>query len=332
MKTKSEHGSDPLEKVIRLAGRPTPVNPERADQIEKNTRERWQKLLARRRIKRRRRRLAKWSGALAASIVVAVTYMSRPAIEGPFVATVVSVVGAPETGAPGKAMTTLELDASLRAGSVLETDSNDGIGLLLVSGHSLRLAPQSRIRIEIESVVLDVGALYLDSGAGGQATPIEVRSPLASIQELGTQYLAELSEEVLQVSVREGMVRITQPNRVTTGNAGEMVELNGSGQIRTVPVLEYGEHWAWVTQLAPKVSLEDLNLSEFLHWLAREQGWQLEFATTDLARVARHVELFGSIEGLSGEDALSTVMSATRWSYRLENGVLKIESRGTEER
>jgi ferric-dicitrate binding protein FerR (iron transport regulator) len=330
MSTKNTGERDPLEKIFLVGGRREPVDAARASAVERRTRERWQRMLARRRNAQRRRRFT-WAvggAALAASVMVAVILMSRQVNDAPMIATVVNLIGTPETGARGHAMTLLQNGAELRAGSVLETARDDGIALQLASGHSLRVAAASRVRIETDSVVLDAGAVYLDSGDGGHAAPLEVRSRLAVVHELGTQYMLRLAGGSLDVSVREGSVRVAQDGVVSSAIAGEMLHLDEAGHTQKLAIPEYGEYWHWVTQLAPVPTLEGMTLAEFLHWLVREQGWQLQFESPDLARDAGMVELHGSIDGLSGEDALSAVMKSTGWRYRLQDGALTIESRG----
>ena len=105
-----------------------------------------------------------------------------------------------------------------------------------------------------------------------------------------------------------------------------------SGQVQRRTAPEYGERWNWVAELAPSPDLERMTLAQFLMWLVREQGWELTYSTQELATVATSVELHGSIEGLSGEDALGVVMDSTGWRYRLENGVLTILERHGEDR
>jgi ferric-dicitrate binding protein FerR (iron transport regulator) len=329
MSTKKPGGPDPLEKIFLFAGRREPVDPERAEIVEQQTHERWQIMLARRRAEQRRRRVT-WIGggiAAAASVVVAVIFMSQLMTEAPLVATVANVLGTPETGARGNAMAMLHAGDELHAGSVLETAGDDGVALQLATGHSLRVAAASRVRLEANAVVLDSGTVYLDSGKDGRNAPIEVRSRVATVRELGTQYMAQLTSNSLEVTVREGAVRVAQNDTVATALAGEMLSLDESGRTGKSLVPEYGEHWAWVTQLAPVPALEGLTLAEFLQWLAREQGWRLEYATPELARHAATVELHGSIDGLSGEEALAAVMASTGWRYTLADGALAIDAR-----
>lgn len=332
MTTKHTDGPDPLEKVFLFAGRREPVDPARADIVEQETHERWQMMLARRRAEKRRRRVT-WIGggiAAAASFVVAVMFMSRLLTEAPMVATVVNVLGSPESGARGNAMTVLHAGDELHAGNVLQTVGDDSVALQFATGHSLRIAATSRVRLESDAVVLDSGTIYLDSYGDGRTTPIEVRSRVATMRELGTQYMARLVDDSLEVTVREGEVRVTQGDNEVAALAGEMLSLDQSGQIEKSLVPKYGAHWAWVTQLAPVPVLDELTLAEFLYWIAREHGWQLEFATPELERHATTVELHGSVEGLSGEDALAAVMASTGWRYHLADGNLTIDSRGIE--
>ena len=132
--------------------------------------------------------------------------------------------------------------------------------------------------------------------------------------------MVTLTDNSLQVSVREGAVRVSLGNTVASAISGEMLRLDEFGNTERLGVARYGEHWAWVAQLAHVPALDELTLAEFLHWLVREHGWQLEFASAELARYAETVELYGSIDGMSGEEALATVMMATRWRYSLTEG------------
>ena len=258
---------DPLEKILRFAGRREAVDPRCAERVERYARERWQSMLARRRAEQRRRRIT-WIGgglAIAAGIVATAVLVPRMPLQAPVVATVVNVIGEPAGGARGLPTAPLEPGVELRAGSVLETVSGEGTALLLGSGHSLRLAETTRIRIETDSVMLDSGAIYLDSGVDSRAKPIEVRSRVATVRELGTQYMVRLAGQSLEVSVRKGAVRVEHERVAETARAGEMLRLNASGIPLKTRILEYGHRWAWVAQLASTPDLEGLKLAEFLH-------------------------------------------------------------------
>jgi ferric-dicitrate binding protein FerR (iron transport regulator) len=321
--------NDPLEKILRFAGRREPVDDALAARVEQRVHRPWQHLLARRRSSARRRTLA-WTGAgmaVAASVLAIVIWLPRITMEAPRVATVVNVLGAPASGARGRPMTTLLRGAELRAGTVLETRRDEAAALALQSGHALRLAGSTRVRIETNALVLDSGSLYLDAGADGRATSLVVRSTVATVREVGTQYVVSLTDGTLEVGVREGSVRVERGTLVETAHAGQMLQLQSTGEARRMTIRPYGDRWEWITNVAPVPVLEGLALADFLEWLARELGWRLDYASPELAREAGGVVLHGSIEGLNGEEALAAVMASAGWTYRLTDGQLYVGGR-----
>lgn len=321
--------SDPLGRILRFAGRREPVDTARAARVEDSTWQRWQQMVARRRSAQRRRRYLRAGGALAlaAGVTAIAVLVPRADPETPIVATVVQLVGQPAVGARGQTMSPLAAGDRLPAGSVLESARAEGVALELASGHSLRLAPATRVRIELHAVVLDKGSVYLDSGGERRAAPVEVRSVVGTVRELGTQYMVELDADALTVSVREGAVRIVQGGESRTANDGEVLRLDTAGNVSRTSVPSFGANWAWVTQLAAMPALDGRTLAEFLRWLAREQGWRLDYASPSIARDATEVELHGSVQGLSAEDALAAVMASTGWEYRLTDGLLFVGRR-----
>lgn len=320
-----EDGTDALETIIKIAGRREPVDPQRTERVERNAYARWQSMLVARRTAQRRRRAAQLAGiALVASIGGLAILLPRPAPEMPVVATLTRLIGSPSLASRGHPMTALENGMAMRAGSVLETAADDGAALALNSGHTLRVAGASRLRLEAGAVVLDAGSVYIDSGDARRAAPIEVRSTFGIVSELGTRYVVRVSNDALQVSVRDGAVNVTQGDRVSAARAGEMLTVDHSGIRQRSAIASYGEPWSIFSALAAVPKLEGLTLREFLQWLAHEYGWQVDYASAEIERDAATVELHGSIDGLSGEDALAAVMTSSGWQYSLTDGRLHV--------
>ena len=321
-----EDDTDSLEKLLKFAGRRESVAPERADRVEENAYGHWQTMLQRQQRTQRRRQVNRFAAgfAVAASVVAAVILLPRTFIDMPVVATVDHVVGAPVSGARGQPMVVLGSAMELRAGSVLETSDNDGVSLQLATGHNLRLAAASRVRIEERSIVLDRGAIYVDSGGDNHATSIDVLSSLATVRELGTQYSVRLSDGVLETSVREGAVKLEQNGAELVARAGEMLLLDEDGSLQRKSILKYGELWSWVNELSPATEVEGLMLADFLQLVVREYGWQLRYESRSLERDAGEIELGGSIGDLHGEDVVIAVMVSVGWSHSLTDGVLHI--------
>jgi len=326
MITRNEAGRDPLETLLMYAGRRESADPRHSERIEQHLYSHWQQLIQNRHAAAQRRRVRVFAGgfAVAASLIMAAVILPRVLAPSPVVGHVATTIGVVESGARGKPLTRLGTGVALRAGSVLQTGDSAGAGLELLSGHSLRVAPASRVRIETDSILLDRGQIYLDSGPTGRTKSITVHSSWATVRELGTQYQVRLLADGLEVSVREGMVRLERDSDIVTARAGESLRLEHDGHVRREAILPHGERWQWVTQLGPVLDLNDRTLAEFLEWLSRENGWRVIFATASLQRDAQSIELSGSVDGLGPEEALASVMATVAWRYTLADGVVTI--------
>jgi len=326
MNSKNETGTDPLEKLIKYAGRRESVDPQRIERVEQQLTRHWHQLIQNRQAAARRRRVTVFGSglAVAASLVMAVILLPRILTQSLVVAHVATTIGAVESGARGEPLTKLAVGTELLAGSVLESADSAGAALELLSGHNLRIAAASRLRIETNAIVLDRGHIYLDSGPDGSSTPITVRSTLATVREIGTQYQVHLQADGLEVSVREGIVNLERDSGIVMARAGEFLRLEQDGSVSREAIPQYGEHWRWISQLAPALDINDRTVAEFLEWLSRENGWRVIFATASLQRDAQSIQISGSIDGLNAEEALASVMATVAWTYTLADGVVTI--------
>lgn len=326
MNTPEAPEHDPLERLMQLAGRREPVQSKRATEIEKSTRLHWQQTLERRHKTRRWQRLTQLGIGIVATTTLAllITDFPNSSLQPETSGMVTKLIGAPRYGPPGDALSVLAVGTDLPVGSVLVTGIGEGVALRLGSGHNVRIDESSRLRTEPRAVVLDEGAVYVDSDSAG--TDIEVRTPLGTVQELGTQYMARLSHDRLEVSVREGIVRLDYGAGAASAKSGEVISLDDHGRTQSMQVSRYGRHWAWTARLAQSPALNGTTLAEFLAWLTREEGWQLSYASQELARAAESVELSGDIGDLGGEESLAAVMTITGWQYTLIDGELIISA------
>ena len=330
MSSQNETRIDPLEKLLKYAGRRESADPRRAERVEQHLTRHWHQLVQNRQAAERRRRATVIGGglAVAASLVMAVILLPRILIPSPVVAHIETIIGIVESGARGEPMTRLAAGMEFHAGSFLETADSAGVALKLLSGHSLRVAEASRVRIEADTILLDRGRLYVDSGRTGRTKPITVHSTFATVREVGTQYQVRLLPDGFEVSVREGMVNLERDNGIVTARAGETLRLNYDGDIDREEILGHGEHWQWVAQLGPALDLNDRTLAEFLEWLSRENGWRVSYATASLQPDAQSIKISGSIYGLNAEEALASVMATVGWLYTIADGVVMIGMSG----
>ena len=331
MSTEHKKDEDALEELLIFAGRREVVEPHRSERVERKLFAHWQQVVQRQRQSERRRRTIKFGGflALAASLVLTFNLFLRSPGESPAVATLVAVVGNTEVGFRDQPMMAMATGSELRAGSILETSDDAGASLILTSGHSLRVAAASRVRFQIDTIMLDQGSVYIDSGRTGARSRLVVRTSFGTAREFGTQYLVSILDDAFEISVREGSVNVERNKGPTlTAKAGEALHLDRDGKARREAILNYGDRWQWASKLGQPMQLEGRTLAEFFSWLSRENGWVVTYTTGSLEKSARSVELHGSIAGLDGEQALASVVATVGWRFTLSNGVVAVSSPG----
>jgi hypothetical protein len=115
-----------------------------------------------------------------------------------------------------------------------------------------------------------------------------------------------------------------------TASGGAGTEFTaGAGPIQRSRTPVYGPDWDWVAEAAPTFEIEGRTLAAFLEHVSRERGWTLRFSSASVERTAAETILHGSIEGLSVEDSLATVVPASGLLHALRDGVLTLSPVGT---
>jgi ferric-dicitrate binding protein FerR (iron transport regulator) len=204
----------------------------------------------------------------------------------------------------------------------------------------LRLDVDTRIEaLTDRSLALVTGAVYVDSGGrrapmaagepdGSAQGAIEIQTPAGRIREIGTQFEVRLGGATVRLRVREGLVSVDRPAgglQVTSGRE-LLLDPGGGASSRELPT--HGEEWAWTEAIAPRMAIEGRSLREFLDWTARERGLGLQFGRSDLATSASTIRLNGSIEGLTLDQALESVLLTCGMRHRIEGGLLIVEASG----
>jgi hypothetical protein len=210
-------------------------------------------------------------------------------------------------------------------GDGVDTTSGGLTALRLADGTAVRVDRGTRVRWLSGSVmVLDQGAIYVDSGKGRGARSLEVRTTVGVVRDVGTRFEVRLSPTALRVRVRDGAVRLSQSGESHDALAGDELTLDGSGSVARRTIQTFGVEWGWATALAPPFDLEGRTLREFLDWIAGENGWHLRYADAAAEEKARTTTLHGSILGLTPEEALAAVLPASGVTYRLHEAELRV--------
>lgn len=325
-------GGDHIGPLLRLAGPREAVPADRMRRVKAAVHTEWRQQTR----ARSRRITVSWSlgaFATAALILVGVRLAVRdnPPVESPRydLATVetlngaVRLVSASERGAAGP--TLFQIGDRIREGDVVDTTGGSLAGLRLSSGTSVRVDRGTRLRwLSDTTLVLDKGAIYVDSGGGHGARSLEVHTAVGVARDIGTRFEVRFSGSALRVRVRDGLVRLSQSRQSHEAKPGDELTLDGNGSVvrRAVPV--YGADWAWAVALARPFDIEGQSLRSFLDWITGENGWQLQFANTDIEQKSLTTTLHGSIQGLTPDEALAAVLPTVGVEHRLEDGVLLI--------
>ncbi len=156
--------------------------------------------------------------------------------------------------------------------------------------------------------------------------PLEIWTPLGTARDIGTRFEVRVDDDTLRVRVRDGVVDVENASRSHRAEAGTEVRLE-EGRVERAPLPTHGAVWDWTVAIAPAFALDGATLAHFLAWLERESGWQVTWASDDLARGAPEIDLFGpEIEHMSPDQALEAVMAITGLEAHREGNVVTVSS------
>lgn len=279
----------------------------------------------------RRRRLV--SLAAAATVIVAVALVINlvraPATVAIQVATIGKSVGSIYVytdSSPGQVVDDL---STISAGQTIRTESASSVALDWGEGGSLRIAENSRINFDSEnSIELVSGLVYFDS-YDAPAGSFEIRSPLGVVTHVGTQYMVGVDNEQLAVSVRDGIVEIEGNTYDADAKAGQRVVLEGSARPVTLNFPGYGDAWRWIEATSTKPALDGKSTYEFLIWVARETGLELDISGVDTV-TAVNTTLVSGADNLSDDPrtALRQWLAIIDLHAEIDNGIIRVTDTG----
>ena len=342
-RSRPDEAGDELEPLFGLAGRRPRLPGHELAPIRAAARGAWRRQLRR----RAARRLVGAGLSLAAGALVAIGLLARDArpvgIQAPVAAAPAAVVGAllVELGEVTMVGPVGAVRDQLRAGSTVVTGGDGRAALRLSGGTSIRVDVDSRLRLENATlVVLDHGAVYVDSDPRLAHAAIVVETPLGTVRHRGTQFEVRLFEDLstpsessagsaaavaLRVTVREGTLEVARGGRDYAAAAGAELTLRADGSVEQSSALAHGPAWAWTQQAAPPFAIEGRTLAAFLDWVSREVALPWRYGDAVVETIARQTVLHGSIAGLTPEQALSVVLPGCGLRYRRVERSLLLE-------
>jgi ferric-dicitrate binding protein FerR (iron transport regulator) len=327
---------DTIARLLRLAGPRPSVPDERSERVKEAVRSRWS-----RNVKVRRMRIRLLIAALPVAAALVVAFFLRSSTSVPSTDTPAPTVAHIEaaTGSGAQILGTGEtqlikpvIGDSIVAGTTVLTGADGRAAFHLAGGASLRLDMGSRVRLLSSSeMLLENGAVYVDNEAiEGDKSAVEVFSRLGVVRDVGTQFEVRLAEQSLRLRVREGTVILDSEGGTEVAEVGTELIRDAEGGLVRRSVSVYGPEWNWVVRVAPVFEIEGRRLDDFLSWISRETGRGLSFQGDETAGSVSDIVLHGSIEGLTPEEALATVLPTCGLTHRVREGMILIGELGTE--
>jgi ferric-dicitrate binding protein FerR (iron transport regulator) len=298
--------------LLHLAGPRLTAPADRAQRVRSAVHSAWQTRTRRRANRRRGLLVIAWLGAAASvAIIGSGALVERTALPlGDPVAVVDQIDGS----------SNLRREDTVRMGEWIETGHDSRLALRFGDAISVRLDKGSRLRaISPNAIELTAGAVYVDTELehGG----FEVRTPLATARDLGTQFEVRLIDASLRLRVRTGVVQLSDRTRAISGNPGTEITLSAT-EASSRQIAVHGPEWEWTARLSPPLATQEMSLATFLARIAREQGWTVEYSDAEMSREAARTLLHGSLGEVAPLEAVEVAIATSGLRYRLDNGLL----------
>ena len=311
-------------RLLRAAVPRTAVSDARSARVKAQLRARWERNL--RRCAMRRRIAASILGLAAAATLGVLTRSDRRVVPlGAPIAIVEHVVGTPQlvaSAADNSSAALLSPNDPIREGACVKTDALTRVAFRLSTGASLRLDAGSLVCAQSSTLIaLSSGAVYVDTE--GESARLEVRTPLGTARDIGTQFEIRLFDHEVRLRVRTGIVELTDRKQSVSAKAGTEITLSGTGAV-SCPIAVHGSDWEWMARLSPSVEMNGASLAVFLERLAREHGWTVRYDEPALGRQAAAVILHGSTADLSPRDRVEAAIATSGLQHRFEGGDLVV--------
>ncbi len=178
----------------------------------------------------------------------------------------------------------------LREGEVVRTGRDETLSLRLRSGVVISLGTDAQATFHHhEQVTLDRGRAYVDAETGS----VRLHTPHVRIDDIGTVYQVQADARQTLVVMREGRVELAFANRqLALGSkpgAGEFVRVDAAGEIAEQGELTTTDDaWQWHKTARAPLRLNGVSVSDYVKWLARDNGIDLRYGS---AAVAQQAEL-----------------------------------------
>ena len=319
-------------RLIKLAGERDMPTPEGTQRARRAAHESWNRMLLERAPAPRFSAPKAMLGFAMAAGVAALALFSWSPRSTPQPSPVVARIATLTGGAAlreDRGETIARVALPIHSGATLAT-SEGRLALTFGDSLSLRLDRRTRLRFDSRSqVTLLEGALYVDSGGVNTVPALRIETPAGVVRHVGTQFQVQVTGDTTRVRVREGRVLLEGASGAPTDiAAGDELRVAGDDRRWQRGLPSFGAEWEWSAAIAPALEIENRPLAEFLTWIAREHGWQVQYTDERLQHRTLDIRLHGSLDQRDGAAMLERVALVTGVSLTVREGVLWVGGGG----
>jgi hypothetical protein len=219
--------------------------------------------------------------------------------------------------------------SSVYAGQIIETGNDAAMSLEWGNGGSLRIDKNTRVEFTSDATVfLRSGQIYFDSHPATMVaitgSGLEINTDHGLVKHLGTQYMTTVDARDLIVRVREGEVSVDGAYvEQAVAVAGQQMTVSGGATPSVLDIDPFGETWAWAEDLAPVVDMDGKTPHEFLKFISRELGLELEYETEEARNAAGIGGLLGTFD-TDPRSELDARMAGEDLGYRIDGGTIYV--------
>ncbi len=175
--------------------------------------------------------------------------------------------------------------------------------------------------IDSSEIHLIKGAIYFDSH---HQSDIRIRTTHGILNDIGTQFEARTESQDLSVYVREGKVKFESENSnylfIPSGKALYLHQ----GNTNILDIDKEKKPWIWADAMDGIINFDNRTMADVLTWLAKREGWKLEFKTSMDRQYAEQDRLHGQFKTTDSRKLLEQLALVSDMRYQITNNILLV--------
>jgi hypothetical protein len=205
----------------------------------------------------------------------------------------------------------------------VKTNDNSFATLTLMDNSQLRINHNTQLQVlNASQITLHNGGVYHDADNISNTNPLNISTSFGNIQHIGTRYIVNKTKSDLQISVRNGMVKVSNDDMIKQIASGKQLLVDSNGIQNEKDIYAYDALWNWTQDAGKPFQAKGKSLNDFIVWFAHENGYKIDWNV--LQSKTKKVQLTGNISGLSKSQQIKAIFLSTKFDYQINQGILSI--------